>query len=265
MVRPVQALGANDDDGGRKSPGELAEIVTNDADTSFAAAATCVVGGRWPMACGDQSRSLYPNQYLLGNASVHPVGDFAPGEMVPIHPNLGYPNLAPVSDSSAHPSLHQRNPPFDALSIPLNRYAIQTSVYNQICQAKRKPPPPRRPKKPLCTQTHRCPAAAHRYRHLSPIYARCLSCSFVNSGQDSSPGNASVMIEDKPYSLCGNFSLEEMIGCNEPDCDTEWFHFTCMGIGPKAKPEGVNVCFSIGPVTTFDEEVSVIKRQHTIY
>ena len=37
------------------------------------------------------------------------------------------------------------------------------------------------------------------------------------------------------------------------------------GSGLEAKPEGVNVCFFIGPVTTVEQEVSTIKCQNIPY
>jgi len=47
-----------------------------------------------------------------------PVGASPPGEMVPPHPCLGHPSMAPMSSSSVYPSLHQPNPPFDDGTIP---------------------------------------------------------------------------------------------------------------------------------------------------
>ena len=61
--------------------------------------------------------------------------------------------------------------------------------------------------------------------------------------KDSSPANASATTniidpnDDKLYCLCGNINFGEMIGCDGPDCETGWFHFACVGIDPKAKPE----------------------------
>ena len=51
-------------------------------------------------------------------AQYTPVGASAPGEMVPLHPSLGHPNLVPRINSSGHPSRHQPKPPFDDCCIP---------------------------------------------------------------------------------------------------------------------------------------------------
>ena len=43
----------------------------------------------------------------------------ASGDMAPLQPSLGHPNLALTSNSSVHLSFHQPNPPFDDCSTPL--------------------------------------------------------------------------------------------------------------------------------------------------
>ncbi|CAN7987963.1 unnamed protein product, partial [Ixodes pacificus] len=42
------------------------------------------------------------------------------------------------------------------------------------------------------------------------------------------------------YCLCHQVSYGEMIGCDNPDCPIEWFHFTCVGL--TSKPKGKWFC-----------------------
>ncbi|CAH1772651.1 unnamed protein product, partial [Owenia fusiformis] len=42
------------------------------------------------------------------------------------------------------------------------------------------------------------------------------------------------------YCLCHQVSYGEMIGCDNPDCPIEWFHFACVGL--QAKPKGKWFC-----------------------
>lgn len=37
------------------------------------------------------------------------------------------------------------------------------------------------------------------------------------------------------YCLCSQVSYGEMIGCDNPDCSIEWFHFQCVGLNTKPK------------------------------
>ncbi|XP_071841456.1 inhibitor of growth protein 4-like [Apostichopus japonicus] len=37
------------------------------------------------------------------------------------------------------------------------------------------------------------------------------------------------------YCLCHQVSYGEMIGCDNPDCPIEWFHFACVGLATKPK------------------------------
>uniref|UniRef100_UPI00358F0A2D inhibitor of growth protein 1-like n=1 Tax=Myxine glutinosa TaxID=7769 RepID=UPI00358F0A2D len=46
---------------------------------------------------------------------------------------------------------------------------------------------------------------------------------------------------DEPtYCLCEQVSYGEMIGCDNPDCPIEWFHFACVGL--RHKPKGRWFC-----------------------
>lgn len=42
------------------------------------------------------------------------------------------------------------------------------------------------------------------------------------------------------YCLCHQVSYGEMIGCDNPDCPIEWFHFACVGL--TIKPKGKWYC-----------------------
>ncbi|KAM8978263.1 inhibitor of growth protein 4 isoform X1 [Petaurus breviceps papuanus] len=42
------------------------------------------------------------------------------------------------------------------------------------------------------------------------------------------------------YCLCHQVSYGEMIGCDNPDCSIEWFHFACVGL--TTKPRGKWFC-----------------------
>ncbi|XP_015791905.1 inhibitor of growth protein 5 [Tetranychus urticae] len=42
------------------------------------------------------------------------------------------------------------------------------------------------------------------------------------------------------YCICHQVSFGEMIGCDNPDCPIEWFHFACVGL--TTKPKGKWYC-----------------------
>lgn len=37
------------------------------------------------------------------------------------------------------------------------------------------------------------------------------------------------------YCTCGRVSFGEMIGCDNPECAIEWFHFECVGLSGPVK------------------------------
>ncbi|GAB6019761.1 hypothetical protein CHUAL_001311 [Chamberlinius hualienensis] len=47
------------------------------------------------------------------------------------------------------------------------------------------------------------------------------------------------------YCLCHQVSYGEMIGCDNPDCPIEWFHFACVGL--TSKPKGKWYCPKCSP------------------
>ncbi|GLC41542.1 hypothetical protein PLESTM_001212900 [Pleodorina starrii] len=55
------------------------------------------------------------------------------------------------------------------------------------------------------------------------------------------PAPAPVPIENEPaYCICNKPSAGQMVGCDNPDCTIEWFHFECVGL--KAEPVGKWFC-----------------------
>ncbi|ORY42525.1 hypothetical protein BCR33DRAFT_637589, partial [Rhizoclosmatium globosum] len=46
--------------------------------------------------------------------------------------------------------------------------------------------------------------------------------------------------DEDVYCICQTVSYGEMIGCDNPNCEKEWFHLACVGL--KAPPEGVWLC-----------------------
>ncbi|XP_075590198.1 inhibitor of growth protein 4 isoform X2 [Dermatophagoides farinae] len=42
------------------------------------------------------------------------------------------------------------------------------------------------------------------------------------------------------YCICHQVSFGEMVGCDDPDCQIEWFHFACVGL--TSKPKGKWYC-----------------------
>jgi len=52
--------------------------------------------------------------------------------------------------------------------------------------------------------------------------------------------NLPVDPDEPTYCLCEQVSYGEMIGCDNNDCDIEWFHFNCVGL--TSKPKGKWYC-----------------------
>ncbi|KJE95411.1 hypothetical protein CAOG_05865 [Capsaspora owczarzaki ATCC 30864] len=64
-----------------------------------------------------------------------------------------------------------------------------------------------------------------------------------NRGTARSPGvdvDMPVDPNEPVYCVCHQVSYGEMIGCDNPDCITEWFHFQCVNL--TAKPKGKWYC-----------------------
>lgn len=55
-------------------------------------------------------------------------------------------------------------------------------------------------------------------------------------------GVAQVDPNEPTYCYCNRVSFGEMIGCDNPDCAIEWFHFECVGITLETRPKGKWYC-----------------------
>lgn len=44
------------------------------------------------------------------------------------------------------------------------------------------------------------------------------------------------------YCVCRQVSYGEMVGCDNTECEIEWFHFGCVGLTLQTKPKGKWYC-----------------------
>jgi len=59
------------------------------------------------------------------------------------------------------------------------------------------------------------------------------------------PGSLSSDDDDggqQTYCICRHVSFGEMIACDDPDCDIEWFHVECVGLKPGEVNRGTWYC-----------------------
>jgi len=181
-----------------------------------------------------------------------PVGASAPGAMVSPQPSLGHASLAIMSNSSAHPSLHQPNPPFDNRTIPPQAVHHPNIRIAPIIPTKVEvTATPRIREAIMHSNPSTPPPPVHHHHHPSlPSTLKASHSHPLTIAKDSLPANVSATTniidpdDDKLYYFCENVNFGEMIECDGPDCETEWFHFACVGIDPKAKPEGSWLCES---------------------
>lgn len=72
------------------------------------------------------------------------------------------------------------------------------------------------------------------------------SSSIRQTKGEESPGLGTEVLDmpvdpnEPTYCLCHQVSYGEMIGCDNPDCPIEWFHFACVGL--TTKPKGKWFC-----------------------
>ncbi|KAJ3774013.1 hypothetical protein FB446DRAFT_500393 [Lentinula raphanica] len=66
------------------------------------------------------------------------------------------------------------------------------------------------------------------------------SISAAEPMMDINDGDVDGDGEDKPYCICQRGSFGEMIACDEPTCEYEWFHLNCIGL--TVAPEGAWIC-----------------------
>ncbi|XP_015371033.1 PREDICTED: inhibitor of growth protein 4-like [Diuraphis noxia] len=69
----------------------------------------------------------------------------------------------------------------------------------------------------------------------------------VNRSSHTDTGVVNLADADMPidpnepkFCLCNQVSFGEMIGCDDPDCVIEWFHFACVNL--TTKPKGKWIC-----------------------
>ncbi|THG99853.1 hypothetical protein EW145_g7188 [Phellinidium pouzarii] len=63
----------------------------------------------------------------------------------------------------------------------------------------------------------------------------------ATAGGDGAEGDADADNDDgKIYCFCDNVSYGEMIGCDQPGCEREWFHLVCIGLSEA--PKGLWYC-----------------------
>ncbi|XP_054719670.1 inhibitor of growth protein 1-like [Uloborus diversus] len=62
----------------------------------------------------------------------------------------------------------------------------------------------------------------------------------VEKEQDAPPIEPPIDPDEPTYCLCDQVSYGEMIGCDNEDCEREWFHFSCVGL--TTKPKGKWYC-----------------------
>ncbi|KAJ3135048.1 Histone acetyltransferase complex subunit [Physocladia obscura] len=65
----------------------------------------------------------------------------------------------------------------------------------------------------------------------------------MNHNNNNNNNNTSTTVADADedvYCICQTVSYGEMIGCDNPNCEKEWFHLECVAL--KAPPEGVWLC-----------------------
>ena len=55
-----------------------------------------------------------------------------------------------------------------------------------------------------------------------------------------SAGSGRDDADDQRYCFCNNVSYGDMIGCDDDDCEREWFHLGCVGLSKP--PQGTWYC-----------------------
>ncbi|XP_077984089.1 inhibitor of growth protein 2-like [Glandiceps talaboti] len=63
--------------------------------------------------------------------------------------------------------------------------------------------------------------------------------------RESSPAEIVIDPNEPTYCLCNQVSYGEMIGCDNVNCELEWFHFNCVGL--TSKPKGKWYCPKCAP------------------
>lgn len=109
-------------------------------------------------------------------------------------------------------------------------------------KASKKPAPSLQMRKKLSKKSARRLLGAHK---ASPSTTgddeSALSGSDDENASVAGEGEDEGMEDDNTkYCFCGGVSYGEMVGCDNPECVREWFHYECVGL--TAEPEGDWVC-----------------------
>ncbi|KAF0691028.1 inhibitor of growth protein 5-like isoform X2, partial [Aphis craccivora] len=74
------------------------------------------------------------------------------------------------------------------------------------------------------------------------VESSSLTGALVDAGSSHSAEVLDMPVDpnEPTYCLCNQVSYGEMIGCDNPDCPIEWFHFACVKL--ITKPKGKWFC-----------------------
>ncbi|KAH8102408.1 hypothetical protein BXZ70DRAFT_905799 [Cristinia sonorae] len=75
----------------------------------------------------------------------------------------------------------------------------------------------------------------------APVSTKAAAQTTETSGEMVAEGEGE-QDDNKRYCFCNGVSYGEMIGCDDNNCDIEWFHLTCLGLS--IPPEGAWYCDS---------------------
>ena len=53
--------------------------------------------------------------------------------------------------------------------------------------------------------------------------------------------------DGREFCFCKGLPTKEMIACEGPNCSTEWFHYTCVGLTAATIPDGNWFCSNCDP------------------
>ncbi|KAF0307714.1 Inhibitor of growth protein 4 [Amphibalanus amphitrite] len=107
-------------------------------------------------------------------------------------------------------------------------------------------PPARRPAKKKASSKKSRKAAEE-----DPIYSKAIKSpveveaairQLINPTQPVSTDGLDMPVDpnEPTYCLCNQVSYGDMVGCDNPDCPIEWFHFSCVGL--TSSPRGKWFC-----------------------
>ena len=71
--------------------------------------------------------------------------------------------------------------------------------------------------------------------HVSLTCHFCLWYVSPQTAAYTAPDEAAIAPNEPAYCICKRVSCGEMVGCDNDDCETEWFHFGCVGLKEKVR------------------------------